>query len=134
MYNKLVAVQIKEKFAELTIYESIKCENVKELTEALYTEFAEDYEVKDIITDLIYLSDSFKSLSEKDFKTAINENIETINAFKIKEAKSHFRSQYKEVNDVNEMEKLGIDSVPMLKVNNKLLSFIEAVKYTNEAR
>ena len=30
---KLVAVQIKEKFAELTIYESIKCENVKELTE-----------------------------------------------------------------------------------------------------
>src|SRR5699024_406885 len=29
--------------------------NVKELIETLYTEFAEDYEVKDIITDLIYL-------------------------------------------------------------------------------
>lgn len=42
--------------------------------------------------------------------------------------------KYKEVNDVNEMEKLGIDSVPMLKVNNKLLSFIEAVNYINETR
>ncbi len=73
--------------------------NVKELTEALYTEFAEDYEVKDIITDLIYLSDSFKDLSANDFKTAISENIETINAFKEKEVRSHLRSQYKEVND-----------------------------------
>lgn len=41
--------------------------NVKELIETLYTEFAEDYEVKDIITDLIYLSDSFKNLSDQRF-------------------------------------------------------------------
>ena len=52
--------------------------NVKELIETLYTEFAEDYEVKDIITDLIYLSDSFKNLSDKDFKIAINENLSLI--------------------------------------------------------
>ena len=78
---------------------SQRINNVKELIETLYTEFAEDYEVKDIITDLIYLSDSFKSLSDKDFKIAISENIETINAFKEKEIKTHIRSQYKEVND-----------------------------------
>ncbi len=100
---------------------SQRINNVKELTEALYTEFAEDYEVKDIITDLIYLSDSFKSLSEKDFKTAINENIETINAFKIKEAKSHFRSQYKEVND-DEIKAIEqqIQLKEFLKNKNKL--------------
>ena len=95
--------------------------NVKELTETLYTEFAEDYEVKDIITDLIYLSDSFKDLSEKDFKTAINENIETINAFKEKEVKSHLRSQYKEVNDddIKAIEK-QIQLKELLKNKNKL--------------
>lgn len=95
--------------------------NVKELTEALYTEFAEDYEVKDIITDLIYLSDSFKDLSDKDFKTAINENIETINAFKEKEVKSHLRSQYRDVNDddIKAIEK-QIQLKELLKNKNKL--------------
>jgi hypothetical protein len=73
--------------------------NVKDLIETLYTEFAEDNDLKEIITDLIYLSDSFKSLSDKDFKIAINENIDKINSFKRKEAENHLRSQYKEVND-----------------------------------
>ena len=95
--------------------------NVKELIEALYTEFAEDYEVKDLITDLIYLSDSFKNLSEKDFKTAINENIETINAFKQKEMQSHLRSQYKQVND-DELKAIEqqIQLKEFLKNKNKL--------------
>ena len=43
---------------------SQRVNNVKELIETLYTEFAEDNEVKEIITDLIYLSESFKNLSE----------------------------------------------------------------------
>lgn len=95
--------------------------NVKELIETLYTEFAEDYAVKDIITDLIYLSDSFKNLSDKDFKIAINENIETIKAFKEKEIKSHIRSQYKEVNDddIKAIEK-QIQLKELLKNKNKL--------------
>lgn len=100
---------------------SQRINNVKELIEALYTEFAEDYAVKDIITDLIYLSDSFKNLSEKDFKTAINENIETINAFKETELKSQLRSQYKEVNDddIKAIEK-QIQLKELLKNRNKL--------------
>ena len=95
--------------------------NVKELIETLYTEFAEDYEVKDIITDLIYLFDSFKNLSDKDFKIAINENIETIKSFKEKELKSHLRSQYKQVNDddIKAIEQ-QIQLKELLKNKNKL--------------
>ena len=42
--------------------------------------------------------------------------------------------EYEEVNDVNTMNKLGIDAVPMLKVDGKLLSYIDAVKYINDGR
>lgn len=93
--------------------------NVKELIEALYTEFAEDYEVKDLITDLIYLSDSFKNLSEKDFKVAIDENIDTIRAFKEKEVQSHLRSQYKQLND-DEIQAIQIQMQLRENIKNKL--------------
>lgn len=93
--------------------------NVKELIETLYTEFAEDYEVKDIITDLIYLSDSFKNLSDKDFKNAINENIAKIAAFKEKEAQSHLRSQYKQLND-DEIQAIQIQMQLRENIKNKL--------------
>lgn len=39
--------------------------------------------------------------------------------------------QYEECEDIDAMEKLGIDTVPILKVNDKLLSFPEAVKWVN---
>lgn len=42
--------------------------------------------------------------------------------------------KYTEVNDVNIMSELGIDAVPVLKVNDKMLSYIDAVKYINEGR
>lgn len=93
--------------------------NVKELTQTLYTEFAEDNELKEILTDLIYLSDSFKSLTDKDFKIAINENIETINSFKQKEVQNHMRSQYKEAND-DELQAIQIQMQLREKIKNKL--------------
>lgn len=98
---------------------SQRVNNVKELIETLYTEFAEDYEVKDLITDLIYLSDSFKNLSDKDFKIAINENIDTINAFKEKEIQSHLRSQYKQLND-DEIQAIQIQMQLRENIKNKL--------------
>lgn len=98
---------------------SQRVNNVKELIETLYTEFAEDYEVKDIITDLIYLSDSFKNLSDKDFKNAINENIAKIAAFKEKEAQSHLRTQYKQLND-DEIEAIQIQMQLRENIKNKL--------------
>lgn len=39
--------------------------------------------------------------------------------------------EYTEVTDINVMTELGIDAVPMLKVNDKMLSYVDAVKYIN---
>ena len=58
--------------------DKISCEvnnNVDRLIQSLYVQFAEDNQLKDIITDLIYIADSFKNLSEKDFKIVVQENI-----------------------------------------------------------
>ena len=98
---------------------SQRINNVKELTETLYTEFAEDNELKEIITDLIYLSDSFKNLSDRDFRVAINENIETINSFKQKEAQRKLRSEYQKAND-DDLQAIQIQMQLREKLKNKL--------------
>jgi glutaredoxin-related protein len=41
---------------------------------------------------------------------------------------------YDEETNVEIMESLGISAVPVLKINNQLLSFTEAVKYINNTR
>lgn len=38
---------------------------------------------------------------------------------------------FQEIDDVDEMMKLGIESVPVLKIGEKLLNFSEAVSYVN---
>jgi len=58
-----------------------------DLSEALYTEFAEDSEKKAIITDLMYFADTYKELNTADFTLALSENIsniEKLNKEKIK--------------------------------------------------
>ena len=40
--------------------------------------------------------------------------------------------EYEECDDIEEMLKLGIQAVPQLEVDGKLLSFGEAVKWVNE--
>ena len=52
--------------------------NIVDLTESLYTVFAEDNEKKEIITDLIYLSETFKDLDTSEFTLALSENISVI--------------------------------------------------------
>ena len=67
---------------------SCSVNNIKELTDTLYTEFAKENGIKEIITDLIYLSETFKDLNEADFTLALSENIsniEKLNSKKIKE-------------------------------------------------
>ena len=54
--------------------------NIMDLTESLYTVFAEDNEKKEIITDLIYLSETFKDLDSSEFTLALTENISIINS------------------------------------------------------
>nr|DAG76924.1 MAG TPA: peroxiredoxin [Caudoviricetes sp.] len=38
---------------------------------------------------------------------------------------------YVENNNVDEMQKIGITTVPMLMINSDLLNFVEAVEYIN---
>ena len=38
---------------------------------------------------------------------------------------------YVENNNVDEMQKMGITTVPMLMINSDLLNFVEAVEYIN---
>ena len=39
--------------------------------------------------------------------------------------------QYKEIDDVKEMSKLNIMAVPVLKVDNQIMGFANAVKWVN---
>lgn len=93
--------------------------NVGELTNSLYTEFAEDNDFKEIITDLIYLSDSFKNLSEKDFKAIIYENIQKIEQFNSIQEKKELRLKYKKAND-DELESMQYQLELREKIKNKL--------------
>lgn len=93
--------------------------NVGELTDSLYTEFAEDNELKEIITDLIYLSDSFKNLSEKDFKAIVYENIHKIEQFHSNLVKKQLRMKYKEVNN-DELESIQCQMQIREQIKKKL--------------
>ncbi len=93
--------------------------NVGELIDALYTHFIEDNDLKEIITDLIYLSDSFKNLSEKDFKASIYENIRNIEQFHSEEEKKQLRMKYKEVNN-DELESIHCQMQLREKIKQKL--------------
>ena len=57
---------------------SFTVNNIVDLTESLYTVFAEDNEKKEIITDLIYLSETYKELDTSEFTLALTENISII--------------------------------------------------------
>lgn len=72
---------------------------VEKLIQTLYTQFAEDNQLKDIITDLIYIADSFKNLSEKDFKAVVQENVAKIQQYHIDCEKKELASKYKNLDD-----------------------------------
>ena len=61
--------------------------NVKELIEQLYTAFINNPEVQTLITDLITTSETFQNLDDRDFQTAVQENINKINVKKKKKKK-----------------------------------------------
>ncbi len=71
----------------------------EKLIHALYSIFAEDNDLKEIITDLIYIGDSFKNLSEKDFKALIQENVQKIQQYQSDCEKKELVSKYKKVSD-----------------------------------
>lgn len=91
--------------------------NVKALSEQLYTNFAEDEGIKALITDLICISETFNKLSKKDFKAIIDENIKKIDDCHIEHEKAQIRNSYKEVND-NDNEALKLQMQLRDKINS----------------
>ncbi len=72
---------------------------VEKLTQALYAEFAEDNELKDIITDLIYIAESFKNLSERDFKLVVQENAAKILKYQAENERKEIAEKNKKLSD-----------------------------------
>lgn len=72
---------------------------VEKLIKALYTEFAEDNELKDIVTDLIYIAESFKNLSESDYKLVVQENIAKILKYQAENERKEIAEKNKNLSD-----------------------------------
>ena len=81
--------------------------NVKELTKSLFTEFIEDENLTQIITDLVELSEAFNGLEPDEFETAVRENIIRLKRCYQEKDAEKLRQQYKQVND-DEIEALKI--------------------------
>ncbi len=101
--------------------DKISCEinnNVDRLIQSLYVQFAEDNQLKDIITDLIYIADSFKNLSEKDFKAAVQENAAKITQYWNTCEKNELSTKYKKLDD-DDIESMQIQMQIREKIRNK---------------
>ena len=73
--------------------------NVEELIGTLYNIFAEDNEIKNIITDLIELAKPYEGLSEADLRTSIDESLQNRKRFKLRQEREKFRQAYKQIDD-----------------------------------
>lgn len=93
--------------------------NVKALIEKLYIDFAQDEDLKAIITDLICISETFNKLSRKDFKSIIDENINKIEKCILEFEETEMRNLYNNVND-NDNEALKIQMQLRDKINSRL--------------
>ena len=92
--------------------------DVEKLIKSLYTQFAEDNELKEIITDLIYIADSFKNLSDKDFKAAVIENQKRIQQYQSDCEKKEIISKYKNLKD-DDIESMQFQMQLREKIKNK---------------
>lgn len=91
--------------------------NVKALIEGLYTHFAQNEEIKAIITDLISISETFNKLSKKDFMSIVEENANKIEEFRRKSEAAELRNLYTNVND-NDNEALKLQMQLRDKINS----------------
>ena len=101
--------------------DKISCQinnDVDKLIQSLYVQFAEDNQLKDIITDLIYIADSFRDLSEKDFKAVVQENIVRIQQYQNSCEKKELSVKYKNLSD-DDVESMQIQMQLREKIRNK---------------
>src|SRR5574344_525960 len=97
--------------------------NVKAVIEELFTEFAQDEELKAHTTDLICTAEPFQNLSPQDFQAVIDENIKKISQCRRRTEQLEIQSQYKGVND-DDNEALKIQMKLRDKINNRRKSEI----------
>lgn len=92
--------------------------NELDLIKNLYTEFAEDNDFKDIITDLIYIADSFRNLSKSDFNAVIDENIQKIKQYELNAEMNEIREKLKNSDD-NDIEAIKYQMMLQEKIASK---------------
>ena len=101
--------------------DKISCEVNNEadvLIKNLYVQFAEDNEVKEIITDIVFTAESFKNLSDSDFKTAVNQNKAKIEQCSIESKEREAASKLKNFKD-DDMESLQMQMELLEIIKNK---------------
>ncbi len=81
--------------------------NVRELTKQLYTEFIEDDNLTQIITDLVQMSEAFNGLDANELENAVRENIFRLKKCYVEQESEKLRKQYREVNN-NDLEALKL--------------------------
>ena len=81
--------------------------NVRELTRSLYTEFIEDNNLTQILTDLVEMSEAFNGLQEDELERTVKENIIRLKKCYQEHESEELRQKYREVND-DDMEALKI--------------------------
>ena len=81
--------------------------NVKELTRNLFTEFIEDENLTQILTDLVELSEAFNGLDAEEFEYAVKENVLRLKRCYQEKESEQIRQKYKQVND-DEIEALKV--------------------------
>lgn len=89
--------------------------NTEELIQVLFTEFQENNKIKDIITDLIFLSKPYENLSEKDLQTVMFDTVKKLELFRRKEELRMLKNESKSSSN-GEIDKVQYQ----LKVNEKL--------------
>ena len=98
---------------------SSEVNNVDELIVALYNAFAENNNVKNIITDLIELAKPYEGLSESDLRFAIEENLNNIKRFKLRQEQEKIRQTYKHIDD-DDVQAVQIQIELKEKLKNRL--------------
>ena len=94
-----------------------KSNNTQELIQVLFKEFEDNNKIKEIITDLIYLSKCYENLSEKEVQAVMIETTNKIELFRRKEELKQLRLKSKSDNrgDSGEVQY-------QIEVNEKLKS------------
>ena len=91
--------------------------NVRELTKGLYTEFIEDDNLTQILTDIVGMSEAFNGLDLAELERAVRENITRLNRCYSENDAEKLRQQYREANG-DDLEALKLQM--QLRENLKL--------------